>query len=432
MSNENQNNGQGKKNDRRRFNRYRGRNKNKDKRPRPEAQGVAEEESVLEPELAAETVCDVEAEETALPTVDTKVNEDPEESLLPDAEDGCVIDMIGMKDDLMSGGEDLPKEAKKPFYEVVGVKFRESGKVYYFDPNGIDCDCGSHVIVETARGLEYAVVTMSKRNVKGSEVVLPLRKLVRIATANDERRHDDNLEKETEAFNMCLSKIEEHRLEMKLVDVEYAFDNSKLLFYFTSEGRVDFRDLVKDLASVFRTRIELRQIGIRDEAKLMGGIGVCGRPFCCKTFLPDFNQQVSIKMAKEQNLSLNSSKISGACGRLMCCLRYEYETYLAESAITPKVDAIVATPEGDGVVTESIPLKGIVKVALDRDPTAIRVYHRDDLTVKGFQKGKHKTVGRNAEKDKQRSENASEGKNEGKGEEKRSERRKNGGKNEKN
>jgi cell fate regulator YaaT (PSP1 superfamily) len=379
MSNENQNNGQGKKNDRRRFNRYRGRNKNKDRRPRPEAQGTAEaEESVLELEPTAETVCDTVSEETASVAVDTKVTEDPEESLLPDAEDGCVIDMIGMKDDLMSGGEDLPKEAKKPFYEVVGVKFRESGKVYYFDPNGIDCDCGSHVIVETARGLEYAVVTMSKRNVKGSEVVLPLRKLVRIATANDERRHDDNLEKETEAFNMCLSKIEEHRLEMKLVDVEYAFDNSKLLFYFTSEGRVDFRDLVKDLASVFRTRIELRQIGIRDEAKLMGGIGVCGRPFCCKTFLPDFNQQVSIKMAKEQNLSLNSSKISGACGRLMCCLRYEHEAYQEEIRLTPPVVATVKTVDGVGTVVDINPIKGTIKVSINEN---VKTYHRDDVTV---------------------------------------------------
>ncbi len=304
---------------------------------------------------------------------------------------------------------DCPKDAKKPFYEVVGVRFRDGGKMYYFEPNGIECDDGVHVIVETARGLEYATVVMTKRTVKGSDVVLPLRKLVRVATENDERRHEDNLEKETEAFNMCLSKIEEHRLDMKLVEVEYAFDNSKLLFYFTSEGRVDFRDLVKDLAAVFRTRIELRQIGIRDEAKLLGGLGVCGRPFCCNSFLPDF-VQVSIKMAKEQNLSLNSAKISGACGRLMCCLRYEYDTYLAESAITPKVDAIVSTPDGEGVVVESLPLKGIVKVALDRDPSSFRIYRRDDLTVKGHSKGKHKTVGKNAPSDVQKPKNDGEGK----------------------
>lgn len=296
------------------------------------------------------------------------------------------------------------KEQKKSFYEVVGVRFRDGGKMYYFDPNGINCELDSHVIVETARGLEYATVTMTKRTVKGSEVVLPLRKLVRIATENDERRHEENLAKETEAFNTCLSKIEEHRLDMKLVEVEYAFDNSKLLFYFTSEGRVDFRDLVKDLASMFRTRIELRQIGIRDEAKLMGGLGVCGRPFCCNSFLPDF-VQVSIKMAKEQNLSLNSAKISGACGRLMCCLRYEYDTYLAESAITPKVDAIVETPDGEGVVVESMPLKGIVKVALDKDPATFRVYRREDLTVRGHAKGKHKTVGKNAKDNDQKQKN---------------------------
>ncbi len=298
-----------------------------------------------------------------------------------------------------------PKEPKKPFYEVVGVRFREGGKMYYFEPNNIDCGEGAHVIVETARGLEYATVVMPKRTVSGSEVVLPLRKLVRIATDNDERRHEENLEKETEAYNMCLSKIEEHRLDMKLVEVEYAFDNSKLLFYFTSEGRVDFRDLVKDLASVFRTRIQLRQIGIRDEAKLLGGLGICGRPFCCNSFLPDF-VQVSIKMAKEQNLSLNSAKISGACGRLMCCLRYEYDTYLAESAITPKVDAIVETPDGEGVVVESMPLKGVVKVALDKDPSTFRLYRRDDLTVKGHAKGKHKTVGKNARDDAQKQKNA--------------------------
>ncbi len=295
-------------------------------------------------------------------------------------------------------------EPKKPFYEVVGVRFREGGKMYYFEPNGIDCVENSHVIVETARGLEYATVVMPKRTVSGSEVVLPLRKLVRIATDNDERRHEENLQKEVEAYNMCLSKIEEHRLDMKLVEVEYAFDNSKLLFYFTSEGRVDFRDLVKDLASVFRTRIELRQIGIRDEAKLLGGLGICGRPFCCNSFLPDF-VQVSIKMAKEQNLSLNSAKISGACGRLMCCLRYEYDTYLAESAITPKVDAIVETPDGEGVVVESMPLKGMVKVALDKDPDTFRLYRRDDLTVKGHAKGKHKTVGKNSRDDAQKQKN---------------------------
>lgn len=388
MSNENNigggNGSQGaKKNDRRRYyHRYHKKNGPKDNRTENKDEIKAEADVLeQETELVDES-----------PIIEEQIDEE-----LPVYQD----EEPNYKDDiLLSESPDAVKEPKKPFYDVVGVRFREGGKVYYFDPNGIDCDQNDHVIVETARGLEFATVTMPCRTVKGSEVILPLRKLVRRATENDERRHEENLIKETEAFNMCLTKIEAHRLEMKLVDVEYAFDNSKLLFYFTSEGRVDFRDLVKDLAAIFRTRIELRQIGIRDEAKLMGGIGVCGRAFCCKSFLPDF-VQVSIKMAKEQNLSLNSTKISGACGRLMCCLRYEYDTYVVESSVTPKVDAIVETPDGDGVVTESMPLKGIVKVALDKDPTVIRVYHRDDLTVKGHQKGKHKTVGKNA--DKQRS-----------------------------
>ena len=320
-------------------------------------------------------------------TVDEAVATETEEPFAEATTDGF--------DEVVETKDSSTNEPKKPTYEVVGVRFRDNGKVYYFDPNGMTCSQNAHVIVETARGIEFGTVAMPNRQVSGTEIVLPLRKLVRYATEEDTTRHEDNLSKETEAYNLCLSLIESHRLEMKLVDVEYAFDNSKLLFYFTSESRVDFRELVKDLASAFRTRIELRQIGIRDEAKLMGGLGVCGRPFCCKSFLPDF-VQVSIKMAKEQNLSLNAAKISGACGRLMCCLRYEYDTYVAESSITPKVDALVATPDGDGVVVESLPLKGLVKVVLDKDVNAVHVYHRDDLTVKGHAKGRHKTVGKNA------------------------------------
>ncbi len=289
------------------------------------------------------------------------------------------------------GTASAPKENENiaSEYEVVGVRFKQNGKVYYFDPNGMTFAKDAHVIVDTARGVEFGYVSIPNRTVSSNEVVLPLRKAVRFATDDDEKRHDANVEMETEAYNLCLSKIEEHRLDMKLVDVEYTFDNTKLLFYFTSEGRVDFRDLVKDLASVFRTRIELRQIGIRDEAKLMGGLGVCGRPFCCASFLPDF-VQVSIKMAKEQNLSLNSAKISGACGRLMCCLKYEYDTYLEEAAITPKPDAIVDTPDGEGVVIDSTPLTGICKVALNKTPNSARVYKRDDLTVKGYAKNKRR------------------------------------------
>ena len=381
MPNENNNgNNHGKKyyKNRRRFYKNKGQKRDKAK-PEEKAEVLEENESA---ELEIESADEALDEETL-------VKEEPTEE--PEA------------------ARPAQSEAKKPYYEVVGVRFRDSGKMYYFEPNNIDCDEGAHVIVETARGLEYATVVMPKRTVSGSEVVLPLRKLVRIATDNDERRHEENLEKEIEAYNMCLSKIEERRLDMKLVEVEYAFDNSKLLFYFTSEERVDFRDLVKDLASVFRTRIELRQIGIRDEAKLLGGLGICGRPYCCNSFLPDF-VQVSIKMAKEQNLSLNAAKISGACGRLMCCLRYEYDTYLAESAITPKVDAIVETPDGEGVVVESLPLKGVVKVALDKDPTTFRPYHRDDLTVKGHAKGKHKTVGKHARDDASKPKNGEESK----------------------
>ncbi len=286
----------------------------------------------------------------------------------------------------------LAEKQEEKEYEVVGVRFKQNGKVYYFDPAGMVLGRDAHVIVDTARGIEYGIVSMANRFVPVKEVVLPLRKAVRVATDEDEKKHEMNLEREVEAYNLCLSKIEEHRLDMKLVDVEYTFDNTKLLFYFTAEGRIDFRELVKDLASVFRTRIELRQIGIRDEAKLMGGLGVCGRPFCCASFLPDF-VQVSIKMAKEQNLSLNSAKISGACGRLMCCLRYEYDAYTEEIAKTPKVDTIVDTPDGEGVVVEVSPLAGLCKVSLTKNPTSVQLYHRDNLKIKGYAKGKRKGDG---------------------------------------
>jgi len=340
--------------------RRRNRNRNRNRTAETVSDAVTEEEEMASDEMPEEETIE------ELPLIEETMPEEEPESETPAA-----------------------AETKRPMYLVVGVRFRPSGKVYYFDPGEVTYPQDTHVIVETARGEEFGVVSMANRMVPGTDVVLPLRGVVRVATPEDERRHEDNLEKETEAYNLCLSRIEAHRLDMKLVDVEYAFDNSKLLFYFTAEGRVDFRELVKDLASVFRTRIELRQIGIRDEAKLMGGLGVCGRPFCCKSFLPDF-VQVSIKMAKEQNLSLNSAKISGACGRLMCCLRYEYETYLEESALTPKVDAIVNTPDGEGVVIESSPLKGTVKVVLNKEPNGSRLYRREDLAVIGSMKGKRK------------------------------------------
>ncbi|MBQ8249043.1 MAG: stage 0 sporulation family protein [Clostridia bacterium] len=255
---------------------------------------------------------------------------------------------------------------------------------------------GDKVIVETARGLEFGVCDIVNRTVTEREVVLPLRTVVRRATEEDITRHEANVTREKEAFEVCAQKILEHKLGMKLIDVELAFDGSKLLFYFTAEGRVDFRELVKDLAAAFRTRIELRQIGIRDETKLLGGIGVCGRPFCCKTFLSDF-VQVSIKMAKEQNLSLNSAKISGACGRLMCCLRYEHDTYQEEIKKTPKVDQIVETPDGEGTVIEVQPLAGLVRVRFGTKAEMItpKVYHRDDVKVIGGKGVKPKETAQN-------------------------------------
>ena len=264
--------------------------------------------------------------------------------------------------------------------EVVGIRFKEEGKVYYFSPGKLVLSKGDAVIVETARGPEYGTVWVANRQVRDSEIVKPLKEVLRSATPEDLKHHRENKAKEADAFHICAEKIAQHGLDMKLVEAQYTFDNSKLLFYFTSAGRVDFRELVKDLASVFRTRIELRQIGIRDEAKLMGGLGACGRPLCCATFLSDFGQ-VSIKMAKEQSLSLNSSKISGVCGRLMCCLRYEHEAYVEEIKLTPPVDSVVKTPDGIGVVVETSPLRGLIKVKLkDTDGAPIQI-HRDRVQV---------------------------------------------------
>jgi cell fate regulator YaaT (PSP1 superfamily) len=264
---------------------------------------------------------------------------------------------------------------------VVGVRFRGAGKVYYFDPDVLDIKAGDNVIVETARGIEFGNVVMEGRNVSSEEIVQPLKKVIRIATEEDMRIKEENDKKEKEAFDICLKKIEKHGLEMKLIDVEYTFDKNKILFYFTADGRVDFRELVKDLASVFRTRIELRQIGVRDESKMMGGIGVCGRLLCCHSFLTEF-EPVSIKMAKEQGISLNPAKISGACGRLMCCLRYEQEAYSEIVAKAPREGAIVQTPEGQGVVTGVSILKEKVKVRLDRNGEAdIDVFDLDDVKI---------------------------------------------------
>jgi cell fate regulator YaaT (PSP1 superfamily) len=251
--------------------------------------------------------------------------------------------------------------------DIIGVRFKNMGKLYYFDPDGHSFQRGDKVVVETSHGLDCGEVAMANREIDDKELVKPLKKVVRPASPDDIQHAQENVEKEKRAFEICLEKIKLHKLDMKLVNVEYTFDNSKILFYFTADGRVDFRELVKDLASVFRTRIELRQIGVRDEAKMLGGLGICGRPFCCSQFLSDF-QPVSIKMAKEQGLSLNPTKISGACGRLMCCLKYEQELYEDLIKITPKTGAIVSTKEGRGIVTGSNLLSGEVMVLLDKSP----------------------------------------------------------------
>lgn len=245
--------------------------------------------------------------------------------------------------------------------EIIGVRFKSVGKIYYFSPNGLNIDVGQHVIVETARGVECGEVVMGNRMVEDSEIMPPLKSVMRVATVEDMKVVEENKKKEKDAFRICEGKIANHKLDMKLIDVECTFDNNKLLFYFSSENRVDFRELVKDLASVFRTRIELRQIGVRDEAKMLGGLGICGRAFCCKTFLGEF-QPVSIKMAKEQGLSLNPTKISGTCGRLMCCLKYEQDSYEELLKVTPKVGAYVDTPSGKGYVEEVNLLTGMLKV----------------------------------------------------------------------
>ncbi len=251
--------------------------------------------------------------------------------------------------------------------EVIGVRFKDLGKIYYFDPVGKKPNNGDLVIVETSRGIECGEVALENHEVSEDQIVFPLKKMIRIATKEDKKHLEKNKKKEKEALKICEKKILEHKLSMKLVDVEYTFDNSKILFYFTSDGRVDFRALVKDLASVFKTRIELRQIGVRDEAKMLGGLGVCGKPFCCSSFLGEF-QPVSIKMAKDQGLSLSPTKISGTCGRLMCCLKYEEDAYIDMLKHTPKVGAIVKTPLGRGLVVESNLLSSTLKVKMDNTP----------------------------------------------------------------
>ena len=270
---------------------------------------------------------------------------------------------------------------------VIGVRFRNVGKIYYFSPKNLEIKSGDHVIVETARGVEYGNVVLPPRDVEDEKVVQPLKEVIRIANAQDDKKEESNRKREKEAYQICLKKIKEHGLEMKLIDVEYTFDNNKVLFYFTADGRIDFRELVKDLAAIFKTRIELRQIGVRDETKILGGIGICGRALCCHTYLSEF-APVSVKMAKEQNLSLNPTKISGVCGRLMCCLKNEEETYEELNRKLPVVGDRVNTPEGlRGEVQSVNVLRQLVKVIVDvDDEKEIREYAVEDLKFKPRQK----------------------------------------------
>ncbi len=290
--------------------------------------------------------------------------------------------------------------------KVAGVRFKTAGKIYYFDPDTFDVKNGDSVIVETARGMEFGTVTMDVQEVPETEIVAPLKKIIRIATPEDHKKHKENVKKKERALQLCQEKIDKHGLVMKLIDVEYTFDNSKIIFYFTADGRVDFRELVKDLASVFKMRIELRQIGVRDEAKMMGGIGSCGRALCCHSWLADF-EPVSIKMAKVQSLSLNPSKISGICGRLMCCLKYENDIYMEMRKGMPDPGEKIKTPDGLGKVVDTNLLQNIIRVRLyleeksenggrrskdkDKDKeketqnqeeklsTEIYVYHKEDI-----------------------------------------------------
>ena len=272
--------------------------------------------------------------------------------------------------------KNLPQED----VEVVDIQFRPGQKIYFFDPDGVTYRPGDHVIIDTARGAEFGICAGGNHTIPPKDVVAPLRKVIRRATAQDEKIVAENRAKEKKAYDVCLQKIADHKLDMQLVSAEVAFDGSKILFYFTADERVDFRELVKNLASVFHTRIELRQIGVRDKAKMVGGLGICGRPFCCASFLVDF-QPVSIKMAKPQNLSLNPTKISGTCGRLMCCLKYEQDAYEDLIRTSPKMDSFVDTPEGRGTVVEIDLLRQRVKVRMEDSPETISVFPNTDIAV---------------------------------------------------
>ena len=283
-----------------------------------------------------------------------------------------------MEDEIIIPEQVLP--AASANVEVVDIQFRPGQKIYFFDPDGMVFSAGDHVIIDTARGAEFGYVTATNHRIPEKDVVAPLRKVLRRADSQDEKTHEENRAKEARAYEVCLQKIESHGLDMQLVSAEYAFDGSKILFYFTADERVDFRELVKNLASVFHTRIELRQIGVRDKAKMVGGLGICGRTFCCATFLDDF-QPVSIKMAKTQNLSLNPTKISGTCGRLMCCLKYEQDAYEDLIRSAPKAESFVDTPEGRGTVTDVDLLRQRVRVRMEDAPETLAWFANADIAV---------------------------------------------------
>jgi cell fate regulator YaaT (PSP1 superfamily) len=293
--------------------------------------------------------------------------------------------------------EEAESAAELEKTEVVGIRFRPVGKNYSFDPAGLTLSMGTCVVVETSQGNEFGTVSTPNQMKCTKDLVLPLKKVLRIATQKDIERNEENKSLELRARKTFLEKVQEHNLDMALSDVECSFDRSKMIFYFTSEGRVDFREFVKDMASIFKTRIELRQIGVRDEAKQLGGLGICGRPLCCSSFLEDF-QQVSIKMAKEQNLSLNPTKISGTCGRLMCCLRYENEVYVEASKKCPKVDSCVMSPQGRGTVIETNVLSAKCKVRLESDPDIPVVFSAEELKVLPKQKKPQDSGKENSEK----------------------------------
>ena len=352
----------------------------------PEAADTVQAEEINEQtaqtEQAAEAEQAVQPEQAEAPAQAAEPEEaQPEEPAQEPAQtelSRAQAELQAVASQTASAQEDAPEEPAR--VTVVDVRFRNNAKTYFFDPGELRPGLGAHVIIETARGDEFGICAGMRHEVKASEIVPPLRKVLRLATAQDERINRDNQEKEKRAFEVCQQKIADHKLDMQLVSAEVAFDGSKILFFFTAEGRVDFRELVKDLASSFRTRIELRQIGVRDKAKMVGGLGVCGRPFCCKEFLDDF-QPVSIKMAKTQNLSLNPTKISGTCGRLMCCLKYEQEAYEDLLKTAPKNESFVDTPDGRGTVTEVNLLRQCVKVRMEESPDTIGCYKNCDICV---------------------------------------------------